>query len=332
MSAYSDLILSHGSLRAYYRLGEASGTTLSDSGPNALNGTYGPSMTYGASGALANDTDTAVTFPGNQNASVADNNALDLGDGPLTLECWARRSATQDAPQVLVTKNATSGYRLNFTAANAVALAREGGTPVATSSVTITDTTTWHHLVVTKNGSARKVYVDGVDVTVLGTNATLTDNTASLLIGPTFPGSLDEIAIYGAVLSPAEVLDHYEVGSGIIKLDASAAGSSTAVGDLTIGRPLEGTSAGAGSATADLDVVLGLAGASAGTSTATATLTGAWALAGSANGSSTATGMLTLAGESTPPFANASLGRASLGRAVLGRSEPGFGRRSIKRG
>ena len=58
---------------AYYRLGEASGTTLVDSSGNARDGTYAGSPTLGAASLLVSDpSNTAVSFDGvNDIATVA---------------------------------------------------------------------------------------------------------------------------------------------------------------------------------------------------------------------------------------------------------------------
>jgi hypothetical protein len=76
--------------------------------------------------------------------------------------------------------------------------------------------TGWHHIVVTKNGSAVHIYQDGVDVTGPVTNRTLTDGTAPLLLGARrggtsafLDGSIDEVAVYKTVLSASQVAAHY---------------------------------------------------------------------------------------------------------------------------
>jgi hypothetical protein len=70
-SAYSAAVLADSPL-AYYRLGEASGTTMTDSSGNSRNGTYAGSPTLGAPGLVTGDSDTAVTFNGtSQQAQVA---------------------------------------------------------------------------------------------------------------------------------------------------------------------------------------------------------------------------------------------------------------------
>ena len=76
--------------------------------------------------------------------------------------------------------------------------------------------TGWHHIVATKNGAAVRIYIDGVDVTGVVTNRTLTDGSAPLILGARrgtssafLDGFLDEVAIYKSILSPAQVVAHY---------------------------------------------------------------------------------------------------------------------------
>lgn len=215
---YDDLILDHANLQAYYRFGEASGPTLNDSGPNNLDGTYaGSGITYGAAGALVGDTDDAITTASTDTASVPDNAALDLGDGPFTIEFWVKRSATQGANQTVLIKG-NSSYHIRFRAANQIALFKQGVSGVVSRSYYPITDLNWHHVVFTKDGADRKVYVDGVDWTFLGTDQTMVDSATPLLIGHSqtgieqFPGSLDELALYDEVLNASEVRQHYERG------------------------------------------------------------------------------------------------------------------------
>ncbi len=53
--AYADVVLADSPL-AYYRLGESSGTTMTDSSGNGRHGTYVGSPTLGAAGLVPGDT------------------------------------------------------------------------------------------------------------------------------------------------------------------------------------------------------------------------------------------------------------------------------------
>lgn len=220
---YSDLILSETGLVWYGRLGEPSGTTATDF-KNNNSGTY-HNCTLGQPGALVGDGDTAASFNGSSaNVTIPHTSALNLGD-VLTMECWCKR-ATTGSLQILMcyADNATFGLPVFlFTAADALALSPAGQANVMHSSTALTDTSSYHHCVVTKNGATRNVYIDGADVTVLDTNNPCTNSSAQKGIGSDvspapgayFNGLIDEPAIYNVALSAAQVLSHYSMGLGL---------------------------------------------------------------------------------------------------------------------
>jgi hypothetical protein len=111
-----------------------------------------------------------------------------------------------------------SAYQFHFWN-NEANLARDNVAAFVKSSTTVADTS-WHHLVVTKSGATRKLYIDGVDRTSLLTNQTLINTTSALFLGAKsgtagFLGAtIDEFAVYNQALSLATVLDHYKAGSG----------------------------------------------------------------------------------------------------------------------
>jgi hypothetical protein len=78
----------------------------------------------------------------------------------------------------------------------------------------------WHHLVVTKSGAASKLYIYGIDRTGTVTNLTMINTASTLILGAKngtsefLAATIDEFAVYNAVLSGATVLDHYKAGLG----------------------------------------------------------------------------------------------------------------------
>ena len=104
----------------------------------------------------------------------------------------------------------------------------------------ITDTTTWHMIAATKSGSARVIYVDGVDVTeALPANATATNNTDAFEIGRHFTaieyfnGSIDEVAIFKSALTPAQIDNLWRLGVGAEGTAAVSAAAELASGTGT---------------------------------------------------------------------------------------------------
>jgi Concanavalin A-like lectin/glucanases superfamily len=199
---------------AWWRCKEASGN-LQDSSGNArhCDETHG-SPTYAVTGPITSEgSDTALTLhsAGPDWYNVPYNAAFDVGD-TCSAECWIKRADSSTSEMDLVTRD--QGILLALTN-NQVAIGRAGVAFICKSTNTITDTSTWHHLVVTKTGATVKVYVDAVDVSGTVTNSTYTNGTTpTIKLGADggtdpFNGSIDEIAIYSTALSSARVSAHY---------------------------------------------------------------------------------------------------------------------------
>lgn len=201
---------------SYWRLGETSGTNAADEmGINA--GTYNLGYTQNQTGAIQGDTDKAVLLNGTTGyINVPDHATLDLGDGPFTLEAWIKRASTGTEDAIIA--KGVGAYLLWIYSNNNLRLTRQDVAHIVDSTVTITDTTTWHHVVATKTGATVKLYIDGSDVTGSVTNSTMVDTATALQIGRKadpiswFDGYLDEVAIYNTVLSASRVQAHYNAG------------------------------------------------------------------------------------------------------------------------
>jgi hypothetical protein len=214
---YASTVLADGAV-AHYRLGESSGTAAVDA-INGNDGTYQNTPTLGVTGALAGDANTAVTFASASSEYVnrADAAALDLGD-VFTIELWAKRASTGQMVLVQKGTGTDSGYQVWINTSHEVRLSDGAGNVVSFHGAVWSDTTDWHHVVFTKNGSTRDAYFDGVEDTGLATNRTLTDNASDLSIASGnggvnyFDGTLDEVALYDVALTATQVLDHYARG------------------------------------------------------------------------------------------------------------------------
>jgi hypothetical protein len=201
-----------------FRVVANTGTTLTDS-HGANNGTLSNSPLLNEPGALAGDFNGAMQFDGtNDYASVPDAASLDLGDGPLTLEAWVQRVDTPAGWHDIFDKG-TGAYQVGFFGTE-FDLAKDGTGVVSGATGAASDTTGFHHWVVTKSGTSTKLYRDGVDVTGTITDYTLTNTATALYIASKNGSSeflnarLDELAVYNQVLSSTTVLDHYEAGVG----------------------------------------------------------------------------------------------------------------------
>jgi hypothetical protein len=202
----------------YWRLSEQSGAAVDETG-NQAGGTYTGGVTRGVPGALATDANTAAAFDGTSGlVSVPDSAALHTGDS-FTYEAWFKRTTVQGTAQRLISKGV--GPTLGFGTNNKLVLIAggTGAVAVTTSTVAVTDQS-WHQVVVTKSGSAVRLYIDGVDRTGAVTNTTFASNSAPLVIGRAqtasgyFSGSIDEVAVYGTALTAQQVQDHRKAATG----------------------------------------------------------------------------------------------------------------------
>ncbi len=212
----------------YWKLDETSGSAVADSGPGNHPGTLAsqPSA-FNLVGALTAETPNramgARTMTINANAAVA-------APSTFSIEAWVKSTSTTGG-RVLGYGNATGVTastlqdRLLYLGSNGKAYFGIGSTKTVIASTSVVNNNTWHHLVGTyvAGTNGMKFYVDGA---YQGQNtATLQNFTANgywragfeAMSGwsnnPTdsyYDGTLDEVAVYPDVLTPAEILAHYQ--------------------------------------------------------------------------------------------------------------------------
>jgi large repetitive protein len=204
---------------SYWRLGEPSGTTAADSkGTNT--GTYTGGYTLGQTGAIANDSNTAVLLNGTTGFVAAPNvSTLDLANGPWTYEAWAKTPVSTFA--ILFGKG--SGSVGIFGSGSVIGLRKFGtGVIVQSSAAVPWHDGNWHYIVASKNGATSHLYFDGIDVTGVISDLTGIATASKFGIGSVsgdswntgWQGSIDEAAVYNVVLSAATVSAHYAAGTG----------------------------------------------------------------------------------------------------------------------
>jgi len=218
---------------AWWRLGESSGTTAADATGNGHDGLYESSPTLGVGGAIANDTNTAVTFQGTQDVFI--NDALDAAYNvpSLSVELWLKTTSV-DQMGIIGRWNNNNGmvqYRIRMINGVPVWQVQTltagfcGGGLVVTATSAINDGA-YHHVVATFDATthASQLFLDGAE------NASGTANGTSLCDVPSFAifriaavplssdsdfqGTLDEVALYGGALDPSRILVHYLAGIG----------------------------------------------------------------------------------------------------------------------
>jgi PKD repeat protein len=217
---------------SFWRLGEAEGSVAADSGPFGNPGTYTGLVEKGAAGAIEGTSDTAATFApteewwGWNEAGVASANAY---TNPTTyaLEAWFRTTTTRGGKIIGFGASPTGGsggYDRHVYMENDGRLTF--GTWTGQENIVRTDTAfndgEWHHVVAQQSSAGMKMFVDGSSV---GTNPQTgaQDYTGYWRVGgdttwggtaPYFSGTIDEVAVYSAPLTDAQVEQHHDLGLG----------------------------------------------------------------------------------------------------------------------
>jgi hypothetical protein len=232
---------------AYWRLNESSGTVLSDSGTNVINGVLGNTVVFSQTGALSDGT-TALQFDGLSGANshyayVPFDSRLAPTTG-LTLCGWAHQTdwaafsalTGGNIQRMLASKTESGGYRISFNDNNVGGVVagyvnRTGvGYAVASWNGQATLTSGWHFFALTFDGRWTRLYVDGAEVAnvdngstvtifynvsnplVIGGEASVAANATSLGIDsaiPSYPGKLDEIAVFNKELGATALAGLY---------------------------------------------------------------------------------------------------------------------------
>ena len=225
-------------LLSQWRLGEASGTVADDVSTTNNNGTYVNTPTLNVTGALPNDSNTAVQFDGvNEYATVVRQIASDF-----SIEFWMKSSQNfgtgctqwwQGAG--LVDAEMNGAFRdFGVTLCGGKILAGYGAPDVTVVSPSAYNDNTWHHVVFTRTQAtgALALYIDGALVGTATAHTQPLDEPANLNFGRVqsgvnyFAGVLDEVAVYTSVLSPTTVTNHYELGSSTASDIAGPTGGS----------------------------------------------------------------------------------------------------------
>jgi hypothetical protein len=214
----------------FWRLGEASGATATDASGNSRNGTYNGTFTYGATGALTGDADTAVTSNGSTGyVSRAAAAAIDLSSlGAFSVECWLSNTDIDRGDLFSKGNHRIERMSASFGEENIrFTVDRATSDAVATTAdIKTTLQAGYVHVVCTWDGTTPKIYINGAEASYgtqtggSGAMAADTANNLYLFGGPfatvDLAATADEFALYGAALSAARVLVHYQAGTGTL--------------------------------------------------------------------------------------------------------------------
>lgn len=207
----------------YWRLGDASGTTATDSSGNGRHGTYAGSPTLGTTGLLSSDSDTAVTFDGvDDSVTYADTTNLTN----FSIEAWIKTTATGE--RVIASRyNSASAEQMFMLELDSLGRAsiiiRTGTGASAISGSAALNDGLRHHIVATFNNATDAVvlYVDGVSAATGSRTGNLVTFDTPFVVGAwgggtvRFSGVIDEVAHYSTVLSSTRVAAHYAAGTAV---------------------------------------------------------------------------------------------------------------------
>jgi uncharacterized repeat protein (TIGR01451 family) len=198
----------------YWRLGETTGTTAADASGNGRNGTYhGPTYSLGAAGLIEGDSDRAVSFT---DGRVELPTALSPWSGDFTIEAWARPSQTSSYAALFSREvYLSNGFRLGQQGSRWAFWTTESGGSVSVVGGTAVVGQT-QHIVVTRTGTAFRLYVDGVEL-ANGTGTLVAPSGGGRIAqvgGAPFRGVVDEVAVYPRALSAARIAAHHQAGRG----------------------------------------------------------------------------------------------------------------------
>ncbi|HEY1381893.1 MAG TPA: LamG-like jellyroll fold domain-containing protein, partial [Gemmataceae bacterium] len=233
-TSYSTAVLASTPLD-YWRLDETGGTAARNAVPGGPAGTY----VGGAQPGVAGLQSTGVHFNGST-AAVTTPVSLS-GLGAFSYEAWIRPTGAQPNRTGLTGQN--DAIEFGFITGSTLQL----WTP-ATGGLSVAYTKPvgqWTHVVAVGTGTQLRIYLDGqlagtldhAAVAGYGSSPFLFNIAGAGVFDPTgnyFNGDMDEVAVYGRALSPAEVQSHYSAGIGAPVAVSNVPPSVTAGGNVTL--------------------------------------------------------------------------------------------------
>jgi RHS repeat-associated protein len=215
---------------AYYRLGDSSGFAADSSGYNLI-GSYTGTYTLGVQGALTGDTDTAMSGGGVQ---VNQTQSFPSGAAVRTLETWFKTTSSS-------TQNLAAYGDNNWFGTNFIWQILSGGTQLNLATTTTSWAFTapysmtdgqWHMADVMYDGTNLSMYLDGNSLGSQAVGGLSTTAGTHFVVGP-LSGSLDEVSVYGRVLTASDVSNHWQAaGAGVPNAPtnvSAVAGANSAV-------------------------------------------------------------------------------------------------------
>jgi hypothetical protein len=218
--SYSTEVLSD-SPYLYYRLGESSGTSVTDSSGNARTGTGAGTLGWGATGLLTGDADTALAVTNGGGGRVSTPALSGLSAGTISIEFWLKTADATTSKKAFITAVASGGgLEASYNNGTLTVLWSDsfGVGSLTLTAAGLNDGNPHHvcYAAAGQNATAR-LYVDGAQVDSGTTPNGPPPSLTGITLGSQFFGytaTYDEFAFYGSTLSAARVLAHYNAGTG----------------------------------------------------------------------------------------------------------------------
>lgn len=252
--------------KAYWRLGETSGTNAADSGTNGIDGTYS-GVTLNQASLLVGDANPSAGFNGTSSkVTIGTQSALNIS-GAITLSGLVQLSAFPGNTVLwnVLAKgydNAVVSYYWDIRGESGVTNMHVGCYRVDTNTVyeAVVDISAWdlntpYHVVGQYTGTAWKLFVNATEVASTTTANGAQSGTAPLIIGAFdfagsvsrfFSGLIDEIAIWDSSLSAGNITS-LAIAAGVIAPTSptftAAVNSNGAKLDLTFSTSVTGVAA-----------------------------------------------------------------------------------------
>src|SRR4051794_24888935 len=187
-TGYPGAVMATSGLAAYWRLGETSGTLACDAtGVNS--GAYQGGYSLGSPGAIAGDSNTAVSLDGSTGqVSVPDSSSLDTGDA-FSIEAWVKRDTPGTGDWEVIVSKQSGSWLLMFDEGDRLVLRRAKVANVAASVARVSDTN-WHYVAATKNGGAVELTIQRQGLDGKDPDPARGDHANPPPAGPSNPNSL----------------------------------------------------------------------------------------------------------------------------------------------
>lgn len=197
---------------AYYRLSEASGTTLVDY-TGAHNGTWVGTPGLATTALIPGDKSTCTTFSGDDRGQV---NYASWMDTTTTLTLTAIINNTASGTVNLIDRDDSSSsprvFQFRQNAGKIQFIIIGGSVVTTTGAINVNDGVT-HHVGITYDGSNVRLYVDGVADVSQGTSVALPTTGSNLNIGVNnssgynafYVGKMSDVTYYKTALSAGQI-------------------------------------------------------------------------------------------------------------------------------